>query len=127
MKIFDKDFKVNFVDENNVFLGYDMGQDCCEYANWFISGKLAECSSEYEEDHTRPDDLDGWVFDKEFFQDICYVGNDYDPLDQGGMVAFRITKGEEEAFIHLFNAHNGYYGHGFDFKIGENVIQSGGL
>lgn len=39
MKIFESkdECKINFVDENNVFLGYSMGQDCCEYAEWFIS------------------------------------------------------------------------------------------
>ena len=43
MKIFNKlekngwGRKVNFVDENNVVLGYDMSQDCCERAGWFIA------------------------------------------------------------------------------------------
>lgn len=36
MKIFERDGKINFVDENNVLLGYDMSQDCCEHADWFI-------------------------------------------------------------------------------------------
>ena len=26
--------KVNFVDSNNVMLGYDMEQNCCEVATW---------------------------------------------------------------------------------------------
>ena len=37
MKVFDRDGKVNFVDENNVILGYDMNQNCCEDADWFIT------------------------------------------------------------------------------------------
>ncbi len=37
MKIFMRDGKVNFVDESNVLLGYDMGSLCCEYADWIIS------------------------------------------------------------------------------------------
>ena len=41
MKIFDQvapfGDKVNFVDENNVVVGYEMSQDCCEFASWFIS------------------------------------------------------------------------------------------
>jgi hypothetical protein len=29
--------KVNFIDSNNVILGYDLGQSCCEHAFWTIS------------------------------------------------------------------------------------------
>lgn len=29
--------KVNFIDDNNVILGYSLGQDCCENAFWTIS------------------------------------------------------------------------------------------
>jgi len=39
MKIFDRDFKINFVDVNNVFLGYDMNLQCTERAGWFISDR----------------------------------------------------------------------------------------
>ena len=36
MKIFEDNIKVNFVDENNVFVGYDMRQSCCEQAGYFF-------------------------------------------------------------------------------------------
>ena len=49
MKIFDGDFdKVNFVDENNVFVGYDLLQDCCEDANWFIADREIDGIKETE-------------------------------------------------------------------------------
>lgn len=40
MKIFDKDGKVNFVDENNVIVGYDTNQHCSEHAGWFIASVM---------------------------------------------------------------------------------------
>jgi hypothetical protein len=43
------------------------------------------------------------------------------------MVIFRITDGAAEKFVHLFNCHNGYYGHGFGFKVGDTMIREGGL
>jgi len=37
MKIFlnekELETKINFVDDNNVFVGYDLTQQCCENAN----------------------------------------------------------------------------------------------
>lgn len=57
MKIFTKensnwDSKVNFVDENNVVLGYDLSQDCCEHADWFIADKPQLLGSIVEEKRT---------------------------------------------------------------------------
>ncbi len=45
------------------------------------------------------------------------------------MAIFRIIKGELDLpkYLHLYNYHNGYYGHGFQFKVGEKVIAEGGL
>ena len=45
MKILEIGEKINFIDENNVFVGYDLGQNCCENASWFIS------LDDYCEDH----------------------------------------------------------------------------
>lgn len=115
MKIFEMDGKINFVDENNVFVGYDMHQDCCEHADWFIDEKVWE-TGEYPatiEPYQQKGGYDGWMFDKEFFKEA--QNPDYRYLDEGAMAIFRIHKGTEEKFLHIFNAHNGYYGHGFEF------------
>lgn len=43
MKIFeDREYKVNFVDVNNVLVGYDLSQSCCEYAGWYIMNRQTE-------------------------------------------------------------------------------------
>lgn len=126
MKIFDRGGKINFVDENNVMLGYDNDQCCCEHADWFIADEVTPKIL----DHQPVDAVDGWVFDPDFFREIDHATSGdakYNCLDAGGMAVFRIVKGDAEKFIHLFNCHNGYYGHGFSFMNGNTPIQQGGL
>lgn len=123
MKIFDqtKEFpgKVNFVDKNNVCLGYNMAQDCCENADWFISDKEEKT---YDDVNELEFDVEEFVFDPTYFEDVDCSG-----LDEGGMVRFRLVNGDAELFIHIYNCHNGYYGHGFEFKIGDEIKQNGYL
>ena len=107
--------KVNFVDENNRFVGYNLEQDCCENANWFIAD-TPQCAVQSRS--TDNPDLDGFVFDPIFF--IAHPPNPVDSDTELSMVIFRIVKGDHEKFIHLFNIHNGYYKHGFEF--GEDCI-----
>lgn len=131
MKIFNKsegwNSKVNFVDENNVVLGYDTHQSCCECADWFISDKIEDKWADSCAPEGLTIELDGWVFDKHFqFIDVS-SDSSYPPLDAGSCVVFRIVKGEDEKFIHLYNCHNGYYYHGFDFSDNETLITEGCL
>lgn len=120
MQMFDRDGKVNFVDRNNVILGYDMNQNCCEGAGWFIADTPQK--DPLGEDSEGVLDLKEFVFDTAFFKE---VGGDY--FDQGGMAIFRIVNGSSEKFIHIFNSHNGYYGHGFEFAIGGQEVIEGTL
>jgi hypothetical protein len=126
VKIFDEKEnwteKVNFVDANNVYLGYDMSQCCCEFADWFIDD-TPHVDGMIPDDLPKPRDLESWSFDTAYF---LLVENEL-RFDAGSMAIFRITDGSAEKFIHLFNCHNGYYGHGFDFKVGDTMIQEGGL
>ena len=122
MKIFhgDKwDGKVNFVDDNNVLVGYDDGQDCCEHADWFFAREVTQALSS-DDFPSKWDDisekLKGYNFDKDY---ILYVSQfedeDYTTFDEGGMVVFKLVNEENGgvAYLHLFNIHNGYYGNGF--------------
>jgi hypothetical protein len=113
--------KVNFVDEKNVFLGYDMGQDCCEFAGWFVADEPTDSIPEATEPNPRPD-LDRYVFDQSYFKEVKHAGG-----DEGGMAIFRIHDGAQEKFLHIFNCHNGYYGHGFTFAVGDQGIREGCL
>jgi hypothetical protein len=34
--IFEADYKINFVDKNNVFVGFDYSSNCCERFGYYI-------------------------------------------------------------------------------------------
>lgn len=125
MQFFKRDGKDNWVDENNVYLGYDMTQDCCEDASWFVSDGVPKNLDAPSSDF----DWEGWQFDPSFRAepDLVDPRYGYGLLDRGGAMTFRIVKGSEQKYLTLYNCHNGYYGHGFTFKIGETVVEVGSL
>jgi len=109
--------KVNFIDDNNVFVGYDLSQDCCEHADFYISEK--EESGIIENKIT--EGLETYNFDTEYFKEVAYFDG-----DAGGIARFRlVAKDKPDLFLHLFNSHNGYYSHGFTAKIGDLAWKEG--
>jgi len=116
--------KINFVDENDVYVGYDMSQDWCEHADWFIVDEPQTADTiNTDTNHPPVDDLTEYRFDREYFEQIS--GSD---LDEGGMAIFKLINEDGDAkYLHLFNNHNGYYGHGFEVKHGGVIIESGSL
>jgi hypothetical protein len=110
--------KVNFIDSENVILGYDLISSCCENAFWTIntnadgSGKEIyrgdeRVSAEYE--------LEGYHFDPEFYLN--------EPDGDNGIAIFRLkhqgawqADPEPDLFVRLENHQNGYYSHGFTFR-----------
>lgn len=129
MKIFDKDSKTNFVDDNNCFVGYSSAecQSCCEEFGWQFATSLKPYNQLDVEEAKLEVFLEGYNFDKGFVSpdeiDLFANGS----RDEGGEVAFRLTKGEEEIFLVLYNHHNGYYSHGFFFKDGDTMVEQGHL
>lgn len=137
MKYFREDYgtcndKVNFVDENNVVLGYDMAQDCCEEASWFISEyPEAECTTPFNYVIRNGDRaweinkvLTSYIFDVDYFQK-----HNWRDLDEGGAVSFKLksTEGKQDLYLYIYNSHNGYYGHGFSFREGNEFLHDGWL
>lgn len=114
MKIFNKDYKWNFVDDRNVFVGYDNGQSCCENADYLLTFEPPSSL-----DEPKLTDLDGYNFDKKFFQEYEFPQKEgYSELESGAAVMFKLKKkNKKPIYLTLFNAHNGYYGHGFEAKI----------
>lgn len=103
--------KINFVDENNRLVGYDLTQDCCEHADWFIRDTIHKSPMDDEhndltssgEEEQLNEDLKDFVFDKDFEESIGYD------------VCFRlINENGDEKFLRLYNVHEGYYSHGFE-------------
>ena len=111
IRVFDTYSKVNFVDTNNVLVGYDNGQHCCELAEYFLS------SMPYPSGRTQTEikhgvELIGYCFDTE---SEPIHGGDCDGAD-GAWVAFRLVHDfEPEMWLVLSNHHNGYYSHGFTY------------
>lgn len=114
--------KVNFVDGNDVFVGYDLGQKCCENAGYFLADNI---SSEIQDmaGFGHPD-TDDYLFDKDFFQNVSS-----DDLVNVNMVVFRLfNKGKPDLFLHLYNvSNNGYYAHGFEVKHNGVTVKSDSL
>lgn len=112
---------VNFVDTNGVFVGYDLAQDCCEYADWFIHEDSG--LDEYpEEGLFKPEYIDGYVFDPAYCEERSL--NDG---DEGGIAEFKLMRGNQTRYLYLFNSHNGYYGHGFKMTVGNEKVAEGVL
>jgi hypothetical protein len=136
MKIMEMNKSVNFVDENNILLGYDTEDQCCEDAGWFISEKVERdivlgYHSWHDEDIIREYGIDaeteGFNFDIKFHEIVTVKSNNTLIMEDMNMAVFRLCRGSSQIFLHLFNCHNGYYEHGFTLMEGMNNIVGGKL
>lgn len=133
MKYFKADIntwgeKINFVDENNVLVGYDYSGQCCENFGWCIGEKISMNLKDALFDDSKTDtyideQLKGWTFDTEFFKEI----QEEESYNDIRFAIFRLVKGDQERFLHLYNIHNGYYSHGFEFQQDDTTLQKGCL
>ena len=103
--------KVNFIDTNECYVGYDCGQSCCENAYWYTSAILP--AAEHPTGSDDPKNLEGFSF----VRGEKPSEGSTEAEDQGGWVAFPIEKAGERRYLVLVNAHNGYYSHGFEYEI----------
>jgi len=125
MKVIESGNSINFVDQNNVFVGYELNSQCCEWADWTIEDILLNSMVVFsylkDKDSIYHDlDLEEYLFDKKFFKTMDNYDN-----DGGAMVIFRLISGDKEKYLYLFNVQNGYYGHGFTVKIDDKVVKEG--
>jgi len=111
--------KINFVDENNVVLGYDDGQNCCEFWTWNVDREpgAATKSEECGGFHIDPSFVERhYVFDTTFFE------------ESEGCATFKVVHKEDPSdvyYINLCNVHNGYYAHGFVLSQHNKPIKEG--
>ena len=111
--------KWNWVDENNVVLGFDAGQCCCEiFGSYYHTDpkKPRETAIELSDD-----DLEGYRFDPEFHES----GN-LDDLEEGGSFTVKLVDStgashQPDVYLTIYNGHNGYYSHGFSFDNGTTI------
>lgn len=123
MREFEYGGKINFVDQNDVYVGFDNQEYCCELFGWFFSRDLPDIN-EMQNHEWRPDDLEDYIFVKDFMHEMKYP----DKFDGGGAVVFKLLNSKDEVlYLTLYNSHNGYYGHGFEVKDGVTLVKFGGL
>lgn len=119
MKAFVKDGKYNFVDSNNVLVGFDAEHYCCESFGWVVTEKIPD-----------KDEL-GEIEEKEKYEDFVFDTSFIDKKpsgsDCGEQVSFRLTDGGNTAYLTLWNHHNGYYSHGFEMLKDSHEIFRGSL
>ena len=140
MRVFERNDKHNFVDVNNVYVGYDSGQLCCEHANWFISDndtpeKTYDCEDPYDceaFDRSTIDKLkykseqeisllDKYVFDVHYFKEVKLKELNCN------LAIFKLNCDNlPSLYLYLFNCHNGYYSHGFEMKITDEYSEEFG-
>lgn len=133
MRIFDREHpwpsKVNFIDANNLVLGYDLLEQCCEDSDWFIFDDIKEgikitagYMSESERAKLKGNDIDL----TEYFFDVDFIEKHGDAdrciTEVAIFKIFAIKRDSQrnmirdEKYIFLMNDHNGYYSHGFSFS-----------
>lgn len=122
MRIFNVNRKTNFVDDNNVFVGFDKEGLCCENFGYALTEYIPE-DMDALGSSLHESDLEGYNFDKNFIKDLPYPEH----YENGGAKCFRLEKDGEEAYLTIYNYHNGYYSHGFEFVNDDKIIQEGRL
>ena len=116
MKVFEKSEngswgnRLNFIDKNNVVVGYDYESSCCESFSYTVTNK--ECL------HSNIDsaiivNIDE-VNSENLYFDTSYNVDVEDDDREVYRTVFKILGGDTELFLILENCHNGYYSHGFE-------------
>lgn len=130
MIIAEFDYSVNFIDPMDVFVGFDYTSSCCEsFGYLFLPARYTDMKSQLNfNEHDDYESLD---------ESMCMFKNNADVMkslenyifdpsymdDDGDVAVFKLLGPEgNEVFLHLYNYHNGYYGHGFSFNIGPNGL-----
>lgn len=112
--------KVNFVDANNVAVGFDAEQNCCENFGWKFTDD-PKGGNEVCDDRI----LEAYNFDPNFFHE--YSEWDHGDRSKQSAVLKLVDEGKPDLFLTLFNSHNGYYSHGFECAVGGVVLHKGKL
>lgn len=105
--------KINYVDSNNVLIGFDSTTSCCEDFGWYITNtKPATTLDESAQIQYTEELLKDYVFDKNSFE-VIDAGKESYADSGGGIVITCIADGKPNLYMVFYNHHNGYYSHGF--------------
>ena len=115
--------KVNIVDENNVFVGYSFDAQCCEMFGYVFTDKDPSKGIDYTNKKNIDFKHEDFKFDTKYFKEFEGYYN-----SEANSVAFKlVNKDGNEIYLVLYNYHNGYYYHGFEMKIGDEIVKKGDL
>ena len=120
---------INFVDENNVLVGFEAYQSCCESWGWRIEDDKGEPIEEPLGGGRLRMETD--LSDYRFVADRMPELREQTPViedDCGGELYFRLVADKKrDRYLVLYNYHSGYYAHGFTFKDGDKILEEGAL
>jgi len=116
--------KANFVDVNDVLVGFDNSSNCCESFGWFYSDTIPQ----QVKDGPAPSDLDAYVFDPEFFQQMAvpFISG-IDRAQDDSIVIFKLLSGSKVLYLCLHNTYDTYYSHGFQLEVGGKILREGSI
>lgn len=99
--------RVNFIDKNDIYIGFDLSRQCCEDFGYYIS------RNKFDEENSIPlYKLKGYYFDtNKSLDDIIKIKGDV------ACIKLINDKNNECIYLHLYNNHNGYYCH--DLLVGD--------
>ncbi len=110
MLIKEEKGRINFIDDNDNFVGFDFEKDCCENFGWHVANEMTEVAPDNEPS------LDGFRFDTTVEPQNIEID---DEDDCGGTVVFKcVNDAGDVLYLHLSNVHNGFYSHGWDASWG---------
>lgn len=140
MKIFNRDGKINFVDDNNLFVGFSLCEyGCCELSN---AGLYSDENGEHIVldaipwgTHPEMVEFCGFNFNPNFYKQEAkkleeQIDKEIGDSDRETCVAvFELQDSKQQKmYLILSNNHNGYYACGFNTTgFAENVKKEGAL
>lgn len=119
MMFFNNGDKFNWVDENNVVLGFDSWGQCCEDFGYFYSALPDSTKDGTDHISLSAENLLSYRFDPTF--------KDSSGETDCAMATFRLISPDNVVYLTIYNDHNGYYSHGFKFESTDNIIREGSL
>ena len=121
--------RVNFVDSQNVLVGFDYESHCCESFGWFLSREKPNEITGAVPFLARVDsadiaNLEDYVFSTD--ETLKMTARDEGDFgDYKNMVVFELVPAKTkdgwyspDLYLVLYNHHNGYYSHGFTVDVG---------
>jgi hypothetical protein len=113
IKIIEMNNKVNVVDGDNNFVGYDLNDSCCAKGGYLISETKHRAGFE-ELRGLAQKEFPDHKFDEDFFEEV----NDAVIFLLRSDTAYGKKK-VTPLYLHLFNVHNGYYGKTYKTTFGK--------